>query len=109
CLVVCQPECTDLPKAQGIPPDITLVPEPQTLGYGFDDGPNCSHNAFYDYLTSQNQKATMFYIGSNVLGWPLQAKRAVEDALISGLLADTWSHQPMTGLNNEQAFAEIYY
>jgi hypothetical protein len=29
-----------------------------TLGYGFDDGPNCSHNAFYDYLTSQNQKAS---------------------------------------------------
>lgn len=29
-----------------------------TLGYGFDDGPNCSHNAFYDFLTSQNQKAS---------------------------------------------------
>ncbi|KAI3621780.1 carbohydrate esterase family 4 protein [Moniliophthora roreri] len=71
-------ECTTA-KAPGVPSDITLVPEPQTLGYGFDDGPNCSHNAFYDYLTSQNQKATMFFIGSNVLGWPLQAKRAVED------------------------------
>ncbi|EEB93541.1 hypothetical protein MPER_07784, partial [Moniliophthora perniciosa FA553] len=56
-----------------------MVPPPQTLGYGFDDGPNCSHNAFYDYLTSQNQKATMFFIGSNVYIWPLQAKRAFED------------------------------
>lgn len=34
--------------------------QPNTLGYGFDDGPNCSHNAFYDYLTSQNQKASVF-------------------------------------------------
>ena len=29
------------------------------MGYGFDDGPNCSHNAFYDFLASQNQKASM--------------------------------------------------
>jgi peptidoglycan/xylan/chitin deacetylase (PgdA/CDA1 family) len=51
------------------------------MGYAFDDGPNCSHNAFYDYLSSQNQKATFFYIGSNVLDWPLQAQRAIADGL----------------------------
>ncbi|KZP07298.1 hypothetical protein FIBSPDRAFT_841405 [Athelia psychrophila] len=45
--------------------DITGVLEPQTPGYRFDDGPNYSQNAFYDFLTEQNQKATMFYIGSN--------------------------------------------
>jgi hypothetical protein len=49
------------------------------MGYGFDDGPNCTHNAFYDFLASQNQKATMFYIGSNVLNWPLEAQRALAD------------------------------
>ena len=48
------------PKLAGLPPDIYNVPEPFTMGYGFDDGPNCSHNAFYDYLLSQNQKASMF-------------------------------------------------
>ena len=47
--------------------------------YGFDDGPNCSHNAFYDFLSSQNQKATFFYIGSNVMDWPLKAQRAIAD------------------------------
>lgn len=46
------------PKLAGLKPDITGVPEPLTLGYGFDDGPNCSHNAFYDFLTAQNQKAS---------------------------------------------------
>jgi peptidoglycan/xylan/chitin deacetylase (PgdA/CDA1 family) len=49
------------------------------MGYGFDDGPNCTHNAFYDYLASQNQKATMFYIGSNVLDWSHEARRALTD------------------------------
>lgn len=50
-----------------------------SMGYGFDDGPNCSHNAFYDFLEENNQKATMFFIGSNVLDWPLEAQRALTD------------------------------
>ena len=36
-------------------------------------------NVFYDYLASQNQKATMFYIRSNVLNWPLEAQCALAD------------------------------
>ena len=32
--------------------------QPHTLAYGFDDGPNCSHNAFYDYLVEEGQKAS---------------------------------------------------
>ncbi len=42
------------PKMEGVPADVSIMNEPRTLGYGFDDGPNCSHNAFYDYLKSQN-------------------------------------------------------
>ena len=49
------------------------------MGYAFDDGPNCTHNIFYNYLSSQKQKATMFYIGSSVLNWPLEAQRAIAD------------------------------
>ncbi|KAI3614219.1 carbohydrate esterase family 4 protein [Moniliophthora roreri] len=98
--------CTEA-KTPGVPSDISLVPEPQTLGYGFDDGPNCSHNAFYDYMSSQNQKATMFFIGSNVLGWPLQAKRAFEDG--HEICVHGWSHKAMTGFTNEEAWAELYY
>ena len=48
------------PKLSGLEPDVSNTPEPLSLGYGFDDGPNCSHNAFYDYLTQQNQKASGF-------------------------------------------------
>ncbi|KAK0190104.1 carbohydrate esterase family 4 protein [Armillaria mellea] len=95
------------PKLEGIPPDIAVVPEPDTLGYGFDDGPNCSHNAFYQYLTDQDQKATMFYIGSNVIDWPLEAQRAVADG--HEICVHTWSHRYMTALESTDAFAELYY
>jgi hypothetical protein len=58
---------------------VASIPEPKSMGYAFDDGPNCTHNAFYNYLSSQNQKATMFYIGSSVLDWPLEAQCALAD------------------------------
>lgn len=50
-------KCTT-PKLSGLDPDVISLPEPMSLGYGFDDGPNCSHNAFYDYLSQQKQKAS---------------------------------------------------
>lgn len=99
-------QCTT-PKLAGLPPDLAAVPEPNTLGYGFDDGPNCSHNAFYDYLSQNDQKATMFYIGSNVMNWPLEAQRALADG--HEICVHTWSHRYMTAFTNEQAFAEFYY
>ncbi|KAI9432262.1 hypothetical protein H4582DRAFT_1997164, partial [Lactarius indigo] len=71
-------QCT-MPKLAGLSPDVTSLPEPKTMGYWFDDGPNCTHNAFYNFLASKKQKATMFYIGSNVLDWPLEAQRAIAD------------------------------
>ncbi|WWC65509.1 uncharacterized protein I303_108127 [Kwoniella dejecticola CBS 10117] len=84
-------QCTTPESSTGINADHTTVPEPDTWGLGFDDGPNCSHNAFYDYLRDQGQKATMFYIGSNVMDWPLQAQRGLEDG--HEICIHTWSHQ----------------
>ena len=49
------------------------------MGYAFDDGPNCMHSVFYDFLSSQNQRATMFCIESDVFDWPLEAQRAIPD------------------------------
>ncbi|KAF5371628.1 hypothetical protein D9758_003595 [Tetrapyrgos nigripes] len=95
------------PKLQGLPPDIFEVPEPLTNGYGFDDGPNCSHNAFYDFLQEQNQKATMFFVGTNVIYQPLEAQRALTDG--HEICVHTWSHHYMTALSNEDAFAELWY
>ncbi|GAA5823195.1 hypothetical protein JCM11251_007520 [Rhodosporidiobolus azoricus] len=99
-------QCTT-PKLEGLPDDISHCPEPQTWGFTLDDGPNCSHNAYYDYLQEQKQKATLFYIGSNVIDWPLEAQRGLSDG--HEICSHTWSHRYMTSLTNEQAFAELYY
>ncbi|WVW79842.1 hypothetical protein I302_101812 [Kwoniella bestiolae CBS 10118] len=52
--------CTNPDSSLGVDADHTTVPEPDTWGLGFDDGPNCSHNAFYDHLQSNGQKATIY-------------------------------------------------
>ena len=66
-------QCTT-PKHGGLPPDTAAVPEvpspfvsigscsyapqPNTLGFAFDDGPNCTHNIFYNFLKQNNQIAS---------------------------------------------------
>ncbi|KAI9475822.1 MAG: chitin deacetylase 1 [Benjaminiella poitrasii] len=98
--------CTK-PKHDNVNEDIYTCLEPDTWGLTYDDGPNCSHNAFYDYLEAQNIKASMFYIGSNVVNWPYGAQRGQK---AGHHLADhTWSHQLMTTLNNTEVLAELYY
>ncbi|GAA6063372.1 hypothetical protein JCM10212_000311 [Sporobolomyces blumeae] len=99
-------KCTT-PKIKTIPDDVTLCQEPNSWGFTLDDGPNCSHNAYFDYLESIKQKATLFYIGSNVLDWPLEAQRGLQDG--HEICAHTWSHPYMTSMTNEQAFAELYF
>ncbi|GJN91388.1 hypothetical protein Rhopal_004409-T1 [Rhodotorula paludigena] len=54
----------DKPKMKGLNADITRCPEPNTWGFTLDDGPNCTHNAYYDYLQTIDQKATLFYMTS---------------------------------------------
>ncbi|GEM08101.1 chitin deacetylase, carbohydrate esterase family 4 protein [Rhodotorula toruloides] len=98
--------CTT-PKISSLPADVTKCDEPNTWGFTLDDGPNCSHNAYFDYLQSVNQKATLFYIGSNVLDWPLEAQRGLADG--HEICSHTWSHPYMTSLTNEQVFAELYF
>lgn len=82
--------CT-VPKLKDVNPDIYECPEPETWGLTYDDGPNCSHNAFYDYLQQQDLKASMFYIGSNVVDWPYGAMRGVRDG--HHISSHTWSHR----------------
>lgn len=98
--------CTT-PKTPGLLPDIVSCEENNVLGLTYDDGPNCSHNAFYDFLLAQNQKASMFFIGSNVFDWPKEAQRALTDG--HEICVHTWSHPYMTGMTNEGVFAELWY
>ncbi|KAF7300653.1 Carbohydrate esterase family 4 protein [Mycena chlorophos] len=95
------------PKLAGLNMDISAAPEPRTLGYGFDDGPACDHNEFYNFLSAHNQKATMYYIGIYVMWSPLQAQRAAADG--HQICVHTWSHGNMTQMTNEEAFGELWY
>ena len=98
--------CTS-PKKNKLSHDIVTCPEPSTWGLTFDDGPNCSHNAFYDFLKEKKIRASLFYIGLNVKNWPLQAQRGLADG--HDICVHTWSHHYMTTLSDEQVFAELYY
>lgn len=99
-------QCTK-PKHNKIPEDIAVCPEGSTYGLTFDDGPNCSHNAFYDFLKQKKLKASLFYIGTNVATWPYQAQRGLADG--HDICVHTWSHPAMTTLSDSQVFAELFY
>lgn len=97
----------DTPKHANLPADTTTCPEPDTWGLSLDDGPNCTHNALYDYLQENDYTASLFFIGSNVIDWPFQAQRGLHDGHDIGV--HTWSHRYSTALTNEQFFAELWY
>ncbi|WFD36238.1 hypothetical protein MCUN1_003116 [Malassezia cuniculi] len=99
-------QCTK-PKSNKIPEDFYQCDEPDTWGLTFDDGPNCSHNEFYDFLQQNKLRATLFYIGTNVIDNPYQAQRGITDG--HDICVHTWSHHYMTTLSNVQVFAELYY
>jgi len=78
-------------KLSGLSSDVASIPEPKSMGYAFDDGPNCKHNIFYNCLSIQKRKATMFDIGSSIVDWPLEAQCAITDG--HEICAHTWSHR----------------
>ncbi|WFD24229.1 hypothetical protein MEQU1_002926 [Malassezia equina] len=91
------------------------ISQQQTDSYDTEKDPDCwwsargckKPKAQNDFLESQKLKATMFYIGANVIDLPLQAQRALADG--HDVCVHTWSHHYMTTLSDEQVFAELYY
>ncbi|KAH8917348.1 carbohydrate esterase family 4 protein [Atractiella rhizophila] len=97
------------PKRSWLPVDYFTCSEGRTWGLSIDDGPNCNNDLLYSFLSSQNPpiKGTVFYIGSNVMAYPLAAQRGARDG--HEICVHTWSHKTMTSLTDEQVFAELYY
>ncbi|KAI8336731.1 hypothetical protein BC941DRAFT_427947 [Chlamydoabsidia padenii] len=107
------------PKVDYLPKDVVYCPNAGDWGLNYDDGPyNPSEddkelNAYaepvlYNFLAqNNNQKATLFYIGSNVVSYPAAAKRALNDGHV--LCVHTWSHPAMTSQSNIQVVAELYW
>ncbi|KAF9957566.1 hypothetical protein BGZ72_001656 [Mortierella alpina] len=76
-------------------------------GLSYDDGPLEYGSKLYDFLDTTNQKATLFYIGSNVVqNWQI-ARRAC--AAGHHIAVHTWSHHYSTSLTDEQFIAEVKY
>ncbi|KAK0190940.1 carbohydrate esterase family 4 protein [Armillaria mellea] len=87
-----------------IPGDIWDAP-PGTLGVGFDDGPQPATTGLVTFLQSQNQSATHFMIGVNILNNANQFTAAYN---IGGDIAvHTYTHPYMTTLSNIQIVAEL--
>jgi len=108
----------DVPKQTYLPPDIWYCPRPGDWGLTYDDGPFNQGNsaadnpyaepALYNFLaTHGNQKSTLFYIGSDVFGFPQAAQRALSDGHV--ICVHTWSHHPSTSLTSNQLVAESYW
>ncbi|KAL7329344.1 hypothetical protein PS15p_207457 [Mucor circinelloides] len=113
--------CTE-PKVKYLPPDLHTCPTKGDWGLSYDDGPfnlldeddddaktenPYAEPRLYNFLAKEDVKATLFYIGSNVMTYPAAARRALSDG--HTLCSHTWSHPPMTTQTNEQAVAELYW
>ncbi|ORE09236.1 glycoside hydrolase/deacetylase [Rhizopus microsporus var. microsporus] len=104
-----------------LPEDYYICPNKGDWGLSYDDGPfnlytgkeaaiqnKYAEPALYNYLVEHNnQKASLFYIGSNVATYPEAAKRAFNDGHY--ICVHTWSHPAMTTMTNEEAVAEFYW
>jgi len=85
--------------------DIWNAPEGY-IGLGFDDGPLPPSAALYDFLLENNQHATHFFIGTNILYYPkefLQAFQTNGD----DIAVHTWTHPYMTTLTNIEIVAQL--
>ncbi|SAM00380.1 hypothetical protein [Absidia glauca] len=108
------------PKVDYLPEDIYYCPRAGDWGLNYDDGPykkwfpvtleDKAHDQprFYNYLLKNgNQKATLFFVGSNVIKFPDAAQRALNDG--HTICSHTWSHPQMTTLTNEEVIAQLYW
>ncbi|KAL7310106.1 hypothetical protein PS15m_010908 [Mucor circinelloides] len=108
------------PKVSYLPEDISICPNKGTWGLNYDDGPykkwwpasekekEYDQPRFYNYLVEKGkQKATLFFVGSNVINFPEAAQRSLNDG--HTICSHTWSHPQMTTLTNEEVVAQLYW
>jgi len=75
------------------------------VGISFDDGPLEASPKLYDFLKNAGQKATHFYIGTNILESPKVFLKAFEGG--DDIAVHTYTHPYMTTLPNLQILAEL--
>lgn len=75
------------------------------LGVGFDDGPQPDSTTLSAFLKKNNQKATRFLIGNNILAYPKEFETMINNG--DDLAVHTWSHPYMTSQTNNQVLAQL--
>ncbi|KAI7877496.1 glycoside hydrolase/deacetylase, partial [Lichtheimia hyalospora FSU 10163] len=101
------------PKYPGLPEDVYYCPTVGDWGLTYDDGPLTAEGGaaaepeLYNFLAQHQQKAALFYIGSNVISAPAAAQRGLANG--HTLCSHTWSHPAMTSLSDDQVVAELYW
>lgn len=76
-----------------------------SLACGFDDGPLPPSPALYDFLQKNNQHATHFFIGTNILQYPSIFTQAFTNG--DDIAVHTWTHPFMTTLTNLELIGEF--
>ncbi|EIW76113.1 carbohydrate esterase family 4 protein [Coniophora puteana RWD-64-598 SS2] len=76
------------------------------LALSFDDGPLPASTALLQFLAKNKQKATHFFIGTNILNNPQVFKTAFNDNK-DDIAVHTWTHPYMTSKSNEQVLGEL--
>ncbi|GAA5973755.1 hypothetical protein JCM11641_005118 [Rhodosporidiobolus odoratus] len=74
-------------------------------GISFDDGPLPASPTLYNFLQQNNQTATHFFIGSNVMNSHDVFQQAVQSGGHIGV--HTWSHPYMTTLTDMEILGEL--
>ncbi|GAA5973742.1 hypothetical protein JCM11641_005112 [Rhodosporidiobolus odoratus] len=76
-----------------------------SYGVSCDDGPLPTSPPLYSFLQQQNQTATHFLIGSNILNNPGIFRQVLETG--GHLAVHTWSHPQMTTLSDTAILGEL--
>jgi peptidoglycan/xylan/chitin deacetylase (PgdA/CDA1 family) len=86
--------------------DITACSAPLQWGLSFDDGPlEPQSSQLYEFLATNNVKATHFMIGTNIVQYPSLVLKAFQQG--DQIAVHTWTHHPMTTLTSQVAYAEL--
>ncbi|KAF9247048.1 carbohydrate esterase family 4 protein [Melanogaster broomeanus] len=86
------------------PTDVLNAPN-GTIALSFDDGPLPPSNNLYDFLAQNNEHATHFFIGENILQNAQQFALAFNN--LDDIAVHTWTHPYMTSKNNTELLAEF--
>ncbi|KAF9221968.1 glycoside hydrolase/deacetylase [Gyrodon lividus] len=87
------------------PGDIWDAPN-GTIALSFDDGPLPPSNVLYEFLAKNNEHATHFFIGQNILQNPQQFDM-VFNTNQDDIAVHTWTHPYMTTKTNTEILAEL--